>query len=418
MGLYQFIGKNVNGEVVESSLDANSRLDALVALRVKGVTVIRLDAADDMEEEVAATGRAHAARAKRKASFLRPKARVSLGQKALLCRQLAISVNSGVPLRDALESIAEDLDDPAFKGIIQGVVQDLHDGKSFSEAISRYTGVFDRIFVALIRAAEESGSMAQTLSHLAGSLENSEKMRRKIRSITAYPMFVAGFFCVISAIMTLVVLPKFEKILGGFGAALPRITRAVFGINRFIINHAIVIVLVVAVAVVAFVLYKRTEPGQIRMDRVKLALPVIGDWIRKLAVARFCQNLAIMLHGGVSVTAAIEIASTICGNTVLEKSLLSARDRILSGSDIASSIAQDKAFPRLVVRMIGVGESSGRLPEVLEQVSDAYEDQVEGSIMMATSLLEPVIICVFGIVILVFILAIYVPIFTMGSQVK
>ncbi|MEI8351345.1 MAG: type II secretion system F family protein, partial [bacterium] len=168
---------------------------------------------------------------------------------------------------------------------------------------------------------------------------------------------------------------------------------------------------------VLVMLYVKTPSGRENYDRLLLKIPFFGDCIRKMAVARFCRNLGVMLKGGVPVTSAITIAAEVLGNRAIEASLKNSYERIISGSDIASSLDQTM-FPRLVVRMVGVGESSGRLPEVLEKVSDVYEDQVEGSIMVATSMFEPVIIVVFGCIILVLVLAIYLPIFTMASHAR
>jgi type IV pilus assembly protein PilC len=172
---------------------------------------------------------------------------------------------------------------------------------------------------------------------------------------------------------------------------------------------------VLVAGVVLVFLYTRTSHGRLALDRFKLRVPVLGSCVRRLAVARFCRNLSIMVKGGVPVAKAIEIASGVCGNKALEQSLVRATERIVAGSDIASSLGEDRTFPRLVVRMVGVGEQSGRLPQVLEKISDAYERQVEGAIMVAMSLAEPLFICFFGILILVMVLAIYMPIFTVSS---
>jgi type IV pilus assembly protein PilC len=326
-------------------------------------------------------------------------------------------VNAGIPLRDAIESIAQDVDSAALRRIQRRVVSQLHDGRALSEALSGHSRIFGVVFVSLIRCAEESGSMPQTLNQLANYLESQERLRRKVRSATAYPMFVLVFFCIVCAIMTLFVLPRFQGVFADSDAELPRLTTAVFGVNEFVLDNLVWIALTGAAALTAFSLFKRTRKGRYQVDRMKLRLPFFGEILRKYAVARLCRNLAIMIRGGVPVTTAIDITSSVTGNTILSRSLLKVKDRIMSGSDIAGSLRQDPHFPRLFVRMVSVGESSGQLPEVMNKLSDVYEDQVEGQITVAMALFEPLIICFFGAVVLLLVLAIYMPVFTVASKV-
>lgn len=259
--------------------------------------------------------------------------------------------------------------------------------------------------------------MATTLAHLSDSMERRERLIRKIKGITAYPVFIGAFFILICGIMTIFVLPKFEESLKGIGGQLPALTRIVFGVNRFMLDNLPAIFVTMMGLIAAFILFRRTPGGRVHLDRVKLKVPLFGPCLKKISIARFCQNLAIMVNGGVPITQAIEIAADICGNSILRSALLNARERIIAGSDISASLEQERVFPALVTRMVSVGEASGRLPDVLEQVSSAYEDQVEGDIMIVTALMEPVLICFFGAFILILVLAIYLPVFTMSRGV-
>jgi type IV pilus assembly protein PilC len=233
----------------------------------------------------------------------------------------------------------------------------------------------------------------------------------------AYPMFIGAFFVIIITIMTLFILPRFQDIFDNFGSKLPLLTRVVLEGNKIIIHNLLYILVGIAAIIVSLVLYIRTPGGRMQRDSFLLKLPLVGDLIRKISVARFCRNLGIMIRGGVPVTTAITIAAEVLGNRALEETLRKTHDRILEGNDIASSLDK-RAFPRLVVRMVGVGESSGRLPEVLDKVADLYEDQIEGSIMVATALFEPFIIIFFGAIILVFVMAIYLPVFSVAGTAR
>ncbi len=407
MAVFSYTARNAQGEGSRGTIRSATRPDALAALRARGLTPVTL-------EELGGGNAPSRARAPGAALF---GGSVSLGEKAVFCRQLAISVGSGVSLREALESIASDEDHVVLRRVLGDIVRRLHDGSTFSEALAQHGGVFPPIFVSLIRSAEESGSLPETLERLASSRERSERLISKIRSITAYPIFVAVFFVIVCLVMTLFVLPKFEAVFKSYKAGLPTLTRVVFGLNRFVLNNLPVIALVVLGVCVSVSLWIRTAPGRRWLDRAKLRVPFFGACLRKYAVARFARNLAILLRGGVPVATGMEMAAATCDNSALEASLLAARNRILDGNSISGSLEQDPTFPRMLVRMVGVGESTGRLPEVLDRLADMYEQQVEASILVATAMFEPVIICFFGIVILVLVLAVYIPVFTVAQKV-
>lgn len=409
MPTYRYSAKDVSGKLVTGDFTATSRFEALSQLHTRGLTV--MDISDDVAD---VRGRRDSRENLRPGLFCRP---ITISDKAVFCRQLSISVSAGVPLREALETIAIDLDNPTFRAVLNRVLKRLDDGMTLSQSISNEGKAFDRLFIALVKAAEESGSLTETLNYIAAAMEKADRLARKIKSIVAYPIFVACFFVLVSVIMTLFVLPKFQSIFGSFGSNLPKLTRIVFAANGFIIANSIWIFGGLFLLVIALMLYKRTPVGRLQMDGLVLRMPLVGDIIRKIAVARFCRNLGIMLNGGVPVSAAIEIAAEVLDNKALQNTLKMTRDRIMSGNDIASSLDR-KTFPRLVVRMVGVGESSGRLPDVLGKVADMYEDQAEGSIMVATSLFEPIIIIVFGCMILVLVMAIYLPVFAAAGHVR
>lgn len=408
MPQFNYKAKDETGREVSAHIDATSRYEALNALRTRGLTVLDLWMDDNritaqpLLRSTPKTRRRHA--------------RVAATELTVFMRQLAISVNAGVPLREALESIAEDLDNLGFRRVISDVVAQLREGHTFSESTASYPMVFPVLFVALLRVAEEAGSMPQTLEYLATALERSERLSRKIRSIMAYPAFVAGFMVIISSVMTLFVVPRFQAIFKNSPTRLPLLTEVVFGVNRFLLENIIYITIGMAVLTIMFVLYARTTAGRRQLDAIALRLPLFGVCLKKLSVARFCRNFAIMIRGGVPVVTAMEIASTLGGNLIIKEGLQRARQCILRGSAIAPALATEAAFPRLLIRMVSIGETTGHLPEVMDKVSDAYEEQVESSIVMATALFEPIIICVFGGVVLVLVLAVYMPVFTAASR--
>ena len=405
---YRYSAKDSSGREVAGVYSAASRFEALSQLHERGLTVT------DISDEGVGIGGLEVVKVpvKKGVGF----GGISMAEKAIFCRQLSISVSAGIPLLESLESIAADLENGAFRRVLERVLKKLDDGAPFSQAIAGEPKVFDRLFVSLIRTAEEAGSLTETLNYLATSMEKNDRLARKIKSIMAYPMFIGGFFILISGIMTVFVLPQFQDIFAGYGNNLPKLTRMVFAFNTFLIHNTLWIFLGIVAAIVLGTMYAATSVGRLQIDGVVMRLPIFGDIVRKLAVSRFCRNFGIMMAGGVPVATAIEIAAEVLGNKVMEASMKSTRNKIMAGNSIASSLDK-KVFPRLVARMVGVGESSGRLPEVLTKVADVYEDQVEGTIMVAISLLEPIIIAVFGGLILLLVMAIYLPVFSSAGNI-
>lgn len=419
MAMFSYIAKTNDGQEVRSSLEVGTRLEALETLRKKGLTVVDLfsveeKSADPKVEKVKGVRLNKESSQRKSFSF---SGRVKMTDLAIFCRQLAISVNAGVPLRDAIESIGMELEHPVLKQVSEDMVQQLHDGKSFSEVVGHHPKVFNEMFTGLIRVAEESGKLPETLKQLADYLERTDRLQRRIKAMATYPAFIGVFFVIVCLVMTLYILPKFTTIFEGFGADLPFFTKLVFGINNFFVDNFFPIFIVVSVIITAGIFYGRTDAGAYRKDQLKLRLPYFGGCLKKYILARFCRSMSIMVNSGVPISNALEICAESTGNQLVHRSVLGVREMIMTGNRIAVSMERAGIFPGLIIRMVAVGEDSGQLPEVLDNVSDLYEDQVEVSIMTSMALFEPLIICVFGAFILMIVLAIYLPIFSVSSGV-
>jgi type II secretory pathway component PulF len=420
MASFSYIAKTKEGQEVRSSLEASSRLDALETLRKKGLTVVDLFSVEEKKstQKTDQSGSPKVSKIKTPKKSLSFSSKVKMTDLAIFCRQLAISVNAGVPLRDAIEGISMELEHPVLKRVSIDVVQQLHDGKSFSEAIGRHPKVFNEMFTGLAKVAEESGKLPETLNQLSTYLERTDRLQRRIKAMAAYPMFIGIFFVVVCLIMTLFILPQFIEIFGGFGADLPPFTKLVFGVNNFFVENMLLIFVGLVMLSLGIGFYIRTPSGSYRKDQLKLSLPYAGGCLKKYILARFCRSMSIMVNSGVPISNALEICADSTGNQLLKHSVLGARELIMTGNRISTSLERAEIFPGLIVRMVSVGEDSGQLPEVLENVSDLYEDQVEVSIMTSMALFEPLIICVFGAFILILVLAIYLPIFTVSTSMR
>ncbi|MDF7824479.1 type II secretion system F family protein [Pontiellaceae bacterium B12227] len=418
MASFSYIAKNKDGLEVRSTIEATTRLEALEGLRRKGLTVVDLFSVEEASKPVAMTAPkiedapASTAKKQKSISF---SSKVKMTDLAMFCRQLAIAVNAGVPLRDAIEGISMELEHPVLKRVSEDIVNQLHEGRSFSTAVNSHPQVFNSMFQGLINVAEESGKLPATLRQLADYIEKSDRLQRRIKAMASYPIFIGIFFIVVCIIMTLFILPRFTAIFGDQGSDLPPFTLLVFGINEFFVSNFVYIFGGVAAIAGGLILYGRTPPGAFQRDQFKLAIPYAGNSLKKYILARFCRSMSIMVHSGVPISKALEICAEATGNRLIRRSVLNARNKIMTGNRIAASLDQSGIFPGLIIRMVSVGEDSGQLPEVLDKVSDLYEDQVEVSIMSTMALFEPLIICVFGAFILTIVLAIYMPIFSVSS---
>jgi len=426
MTLFSYTAKNKRAEVVRDVIEAESRQQALIRLREMELTVVSLTEIEagaesaGSTEKVMETGMAAGSASvpfwKKKLITLHTE-KVKLKDMSVFCRQLAISINSGLPLRDALAGIHEDMDVPVFKKVLGDVLARLHNGVAFSKAAAQHPKVFSQVFTGLVRAAEESGSMGETMIKLADYLESSDRLRRKIGSLMAYPIFVAGFFVLICMVMVFWIVPQFQDIFGDLKSELPPLTRAVFAINNTVVHQAPLIGAVIVLLAVLFILYRRTKGGKLQLAKTQLKLPWIGECIKQYVIARVCRCLAIMLKSGVPIATGLQIVSKVGNNLAIENSLLEARNQTVGGSNIADSLAGTKIFPALLLRMVKVGEGAGRLPEVLDNVAGAYEDRVENTITTGVALLEPVIIVIFGALVLLLVISIYLPVMTVASHI-
>jgi type II secretory pathway component PulF len=432
MKKFNYTAKNTAGDLIRDMIEADSRQNALTALRQRGLTVVSLTDVEpvfSVETELAEQKDIIWKRFRkpfaRKSGDLqlapkktpRPK-KIHLTDMAIFCRQLAISVNSGLPLREALEGIHEDMDQPTLKSVLENIIKKLYDGIPFSNAVASHPKVFTPVFIGMIQAAEQSGSLGETLNRLAGYMESSDKLRRKIKSLMAYPAFVAAFFVFISLVMVFAIIPRFQEIFSDLHAKLPALTRGVFGVNSFILQHVPLLAVLAVLLTVAFIFCKRIPAVRRWIDETKLKLPITGVCLKRYIIARICRCTAIMLKSGVPISTTLRIVSGIGDNEVIEAAIIAGQSQIISGSNIADGFKKTGIFPSLLIRMLRVGESAGKLPDVLDRVADSYEDQVEASIVTATALLEPIIICVFGLMVLVLVLSIYLPVFTVSMNIR
>ncbi len=409
---FAYVSRDSRGRRVTAIAEAQTRQDLLSQLRTRGLTVV------DLQEMNASVPVSSDSTQRLKSRFSFRHRRVSAGEMAIFWQQFSTMISAGLPVVSGLESIAEELENPEFQRILKEIVSNMWNGSNLSQSIVRYPKIFSPMVVGLITAAEESGSLPEVAKQLALFLENRDRLLRKVQAALTYPGFLAGFFGTVMVVANFWIIPKFRDIYGGFNAKLPWLTEAVFAMNAFVLAHFLWITLGLAALVFVLVLWFKRPAGRALVDKVSLKLPLFGKVLQLTAIARFCRSLAVLVRGGIAINRALELAQETSGNTLVTQAIRESRDDILKGSKIAESFKKQKIFPPMLVRMVSVGEETGNLNEMLERVADFYETRVESTLAMINTLLEPIMIVLIGGFVLIFVLALYMPIFGLAMTAR
>ncbi|MCB9709159.1 MAG: type II secretion system F family protein [Myxococcales bacterium] len=345
---------------------------------------------------------------------------VSSKELVVFTRQFATMIDAGLPIVQCLDILASQGDNKLFAGIIRDIKGQVEQGSTFSEALRRHPKVFDSLYVNLVAAGELGGIMDTILNRLAIYIEKRVKLQRQVRGAMVYPIGVMTIAVVVLSILLIWVIPTFEAMFKDFGAeeALPGLTRFVINMSHGVVHNLVWIVLVVG-GVISGVSYSyKTTIGKNFWHRLVLTMPVLGPVMRKIAVARFTRTMGTLLSSGVPILEAMNIVGQSAGNIVIEKAIADTMERVKEGSTVAEPLMATKVFPSMVVQMIGVGEETGALDQMLNKIADFYEEEVDIAVSAMTSLLEPLMMVVIGGMVGFMLIAMYLPIFNIAGAIK
>ncbi len=335
---------------------------------------------------------------------------------ALFTRQLATMIEAGVPLVQSFEIVADGMDNQTLQDMIIKLRDEVSAGNSFAAAVRTQPRYFDDLFCNLIAAGEQSGTLETMLDQLATHKEKTEALRAKIKSAMHYPIAVLGVATVVSGILLVKVVPQFESIFAGFGAELPEFTRLVVAMSRWMQTWWLAVIIGLGTVFLIYrEAYKRSPTVRHRRERLALKLPVLGNILNKSCIARFSRTLATTFAAGVPLVDALDTVSGSAGNIVYKEAILQVRENVSGGSQLHVSMKQANVFPNMVVQMVAVGEESGTLDRMLDKAASYYEDMVDTLVGGLTSLMEPMIMVILGVVIGGLIIAMYLPVFSMGD---
>ena len=337
----------------------------------------------------------------------------------IFTRQLATMIDAGLPLVQCLDILANQTPNKIFARILTQVKSSVEGGATFSDSLKKHPRVFDDLYVNLVAAGEVGGILDTILNRLAIYIEKNVKLKGQIKSAMYYPVGILVVAIGVIAVMLVKVIPTFENMYRNMGnAELPQATRVVIGISHGFVDKWYMYVGSLAGVIIGTTMMRRTARGREIFDRMLLRLPVIGPTLRKIVVARFTRTLGTLLASGVPILDALDICARTSGNKVVEKGILRARDKISEGHDMAGPLADSKVFPSMVVQMIGVGEQTGAMDQMLNKIADFYEEEVDAAVTAMTSLIEPIMMAFLGVVVGGLIIAMYLPIFKLAGNIN
>ena len=382
-------------------------------LRGRGLAKDELELRADLRRQgIAAT------RVRKERQLFKGEGKVTAEDIAIFSRQLATMLAAGIPMVQAFEIVGVGHDKPAVQKLVLGIKQDIETGNALHQALGKHPLYFDDLYTNLVEAGEHAGALEAVLEKIATYKEKTEALKKKIKKALFYPAAVLAVAIIVTVILLLFVIPQFESLFKGFGADLPAFTQFVVNMSRWLQSNGWVVLIIVGAAVFTFAyFYKRSRPLRQFLDRMSLGIPVIGPILRKSAIARFARTLATMFAAGVPLVEAMKSVAGATGNIVYQDAVLKMRDSISTGMRMQRAMENTGLFPNMVVQMIAVGEESGSLDEMAGKVADFYEADVDAAVDALSSLLEPFIMVILGVLVGGMVVAMYLPIFKLGAVV-
>ncbi len=344
------------------------------------------------------------------------KTKITPGDIAIFSRQLATMLAAGIPLVQAFEIVGTGHENAGMQKLILAIKTDVEGGSALAEALAKHPLHFDDLFINLVEAGEQAGALETLLDKVATYKEKTEAIKKKIKKALTYPMAVLAVAFVVTLILLIFVIPAFEDLFKGFGADLPAFTRMVIDVSQFVRDQGWILAIILIGAGYSFFYFKKRSRAMRQfLDRTALKMPIVGPILEKAAIARYARTLSTMFSAGVPLVEALESVSGATGNIVYEVGVLRMRDEVATGQRLQQAMQNTDLFPNMVIQMIAVGEESGSLDEMSAKVADFYEEDVDNAVDNLSSLLEPLIMAILGVLVGGLVIAMYLPIFKMGA---
>src|SRR3984957_15870623 len=388
--------ETATGREIRNSVEAATEQAAITALLNRNLLVVSI------QEKVGKKGKTAGGR-------------VALQDLVVFTRQLATMVDAGLAMVQSLQALSDQTANKVMRDVIKDVTSRVESGDSFSEALVKHPKVFNKLYVCMGGAGEQGGLLAEILSRLATYLENTARLRRKVKSSMMYPVTVTVVAIGITIFLLVKVVPVFGDIFSSFGAKLPAPTQYLINISNFTKRFLIPILFVMGASVYGWLYFIKTPPGRAFWDARRIKLPVFGSIAHKICLARFTRTFASLIRSGVPILEVMQVVSNTCGNVVMERAIKAATIDIERGESISTALGKHPVFPSMIIRMITAGEQTGKIDSMLERISDFLDEEIETILSGLTSLIEPLLIVFLGVVVGGIVICMFLPIFKMSE---
>ena len=388
-----------SGREIRSSVEANNEQSAIAALLNRNLLVVSI------QEKIAKKGKMQGGT-------------VALADLVVFTRQLATMIDAGIAIVQALQALADQCPNKVMRDVIRDVCSRVESGESFSEALQKHPKTFNRLYYSMISAGEKGGLLAEIMARLATYLENTERLRKKVKTALMYPTAVTVVAITITIFLLVKVIPTFKDVYSGFGAALPGPTQFLMDISDAVKHYFIVMILVMGGSVWGWLYFIKTKSGREFWDARRIKLPIFGQIAHKICLARFTRTLASLVRSGVPILEVLQIVSQTVGNVIMEKAIKTASSDIERGEGISAALGKNPIFPSMIIRMLSAGEQTGNIDNMLERVSDFLDEEINTTLTGLMSLIEPLLICFLGIVIGGMVICMFLPIFNLANIVS
>jgi type IV pilus assembly protein PilC len=391
--------ETASGREIRSSVEAATEQAAIAALLNRNMLVVSI------QEKIGRKGKTSGGR-------------VALMDLVIFTRQLATMIEAGLAMVQSLQALAEQTNNKIMRDVIKDVCTRVEGGDSFSEALQKHPKVFSRLYFCMVAAGEKGGLLAEILARLATYLENTNRLRKKIKSAMMYPIVVTIVAILITIFLLVKVVPVFGEIFASFGSELPAPTQGLIDVSNFVKRYLIFLLVAGGGSVYAWFYFIKTPVGRQFWDARRIKLPIFGVIAHKICLARFTRTLASLIRSGVPILEVLQIVSQTVGNVVMEKAIKTAAIDIERGESISASLGKHPIFPVMIIRMITAGEQTGKIDNMLERVSDFLDEEIETTLSGLTALIEPILIVFLGIVVGGMVICMFLPIFKMPEIVS
>jgi type IV pilus assembly protein PilC len=402
MPVYRWSGTNRAGKKIKGEMEAPDAEVLAQILRRQRIQPLKIkEAPKDLLANV---------------TFLQPK--VKEKDIVIFTRQFATMIDAGLPLVQCLEILAGQITNRTFKQMLKQIKADVESGSTFADALKKHPKTFDELFVNLIAAGEVGGILDTILNRLSAYIEKTMKLKKKVKGAMVYPVVVLVISIAVVTVLLVFVIPVFQKLFADMGGALPGPTQLVVNFSGWVRKYIVLILGLIVLFIILLNRFYNTRRGRVVIDDLLLKLPVLGDLVRKVAVARFTRTLGTMIQSGVPLLDGLDIVAKTAGNKTIETAIFKTRASIAEGRTIAEPLNESGVFPPMVVQMIAVGESTGALDAMLAKIADFYDEEVDAAVEALTSLIEPFMMIFLGGVIGGLVISMYLPIFQIAGTIK